>query len=155
MDEMNSELLTVSGLSGKHLLTIDGEPIDTLTAGELASGVNLAAYRHTPQYRQAMAVMALNEERWEIERRFRDYAWLQYNFFMKRGMLEANDEKAARAFREGQKSDGWVAAKRDLYGRMIHKDVRDMYTRQMDMIVDRIYEINRPQKRRIELVAVE
>lgn len=38
---------------------------------------------------------------------------------------------------------------------MIHKDVRDMYTRQMDMIVDRIYEINRPQKRRIELVAVE
>ena len=155
MDEMNSELLAVSGLSGKHLLTIDGEPIDTLTAGELASGVNLAAYRHTPQYRQAMAVMALNEERWEIERRFRDYAWLQYNFFMKRGMLEANDEKAARAFREGQKSDGWVAAKRDLYGRMIHKDVRDMYTRQMDIIVDRIYEINRPQKRRIELVAVE
>ena len=155
MDEMNSELLTVSGLSGNHLLTIDGEPIDTLTAGELASGVNLAAYRHTPQYRQAMTVMALNEERWEIERRFRDYAWLQYNFFMKRGMLEANDERAARAFREGQKNDAWVAAKRDMYNKMIHKEVRDMYTRQMDMIVDRIYEINRPLKRRVELLPVE
>ena len=155
MKEMNSELLTVSGLSGNHLLTIDGEPIDTLTAGELAAGVNLADYRYTPQYRQALAIMNLNEECWEIERRFRDYAWLQYNFFMKRGMLEANDERAARTFREGQKNDAWVAAKRDLYNRMIHKEVRDMYTRQMDMIVDRIYEINRPLKHRIELLPVE
>lgn len=30
-----------------------------------------------------------------------------------------------------------------------------MYTRQMDMIVDRIYVINRPLQRRMELLPVE
>lgn len=155
MDEMNNERLCVTGLGGDYRLTIDGEFVDTLSAEALAAGVNLAGYRHTPQYRQAMAVMALNEERWEIERRFRDYAWLQYNFFMKRGLLEANDERAARAFREGQRTDGWVAAKRDLYDRMIHREVREMYCREMDMIVDRIYEINKPQARRVELTPVK
>lgn len=154
MDEMNDERLRVAGLTGRMVLTIDGETIDTLTARQLEAGINLAEYRHTPQYRQALAVMALNEERWEIERRFRDYAWLQYNFFLKHGMLEANDERAARKFREGQRDDAWVAAKRDMYDKMIHSEVRRIYLREMDMIVDRIYRINKPLSRHVALTPV-
>jgi Mg2+/citrate symporter len=99
-------------------------------------------------------IMELNETRWEIERQFRDYAWLQYNFFMKRGMLDQNDEQAARTFRAGQ-DDGWVAAKRGLYDKMIHKEVRDMLQRQMDLIVERIYQINKPQVRKVVLTPVK
>ena len=155
MSEMNDEHLKVTGLKGSYRLTIDDVLIDTLTASALAEGVNLATYRHTPQYQQACAIMALNEERWEIERRFRDYAWLQYNFFMPRGLLDANNEKAAEVFREGEKADGWVRARRDLYDKMIHPEVREMYNKQMEMIVRKIYEINKPLQRHIVLTPVK
>ena len=82
-DEMNSERLTVSGLKGSYRLLIDDILIDTLAATDLERGVNLTAYRHTPQYQQACAVMSLNEERWDIERRIRDFVWLQYGWFLK------------------------------------------------------------------------
>ncbi|MGN0069617.1 MAG: SGNH/GDSL hydrolase family protein [Prevotella sp.] len=154
MEEMNMERLAVSGLKGNYVLTIDKEEIGTFSAKELAEGINLAEFRHTPQYQQAAAIMALNEDRWEIERRFRDYTWLQYDFFMKHGLLEANNEKAARVFREGQKTDGWVTARREIYDKMIHKEVRDMYIAQMDMIVKRIYEINKPVTRHIQISPV-
>lgn len=154
MEEMDNEAFSVTGLKGKYQLLIDGELIDTFTADQLATGVNLATYRHTPQYVQAKTIMELNENRWEIERQFRDYAWLQYNFFMKHGMLDQNDEQAASTFRAGQ-SDGWVAAKRGLYDKMIHKEVRDMHIRQMDMIVERIYQINKPLVRKITLTPVK
>jgi hypothetical protein len=38
---------------------------------------------------------------------------------------------------------------------MIHKEVRDMYIKQMDMIVERIYEINKPQTRKVKLLPVK
>ncbi|MBQ9668083.1 MAG: SGNH/GDSL hydrolase family protein [Prevotella sp.] len=154
MDEMDNEAFSVTGLKGKYQLLIDGELIDTFTADQLAKGVNLATYRHTPQYVQAKTIMELNENRWEIERQFRDYAWLQYNFFLKKGMLDQNDEQAACTFRSGQ-DDGWVAAKRGLYDKMIHKEVRDMHIRQMDMIVERIYQINKPLVRKITVTPVK
>ena len=74
MSEMNMEQLSVSGLKGQYQLLIDDEPIAVFTAESLARGINLAECVNTPQYQQALTIMALNEERWEIERRFRDYA---------------------------------------------------------------------------------
>lgn len=50
----------------------------------LGEGINLMVLQ-TPQYRQAMEVMHLNEYRWEIRRNFRDYAWVQYDFFQNKG----------------------------------------------------------------------
>jgi len=154
MEEMDNERLCVKGLKGDYRLVIDDVFIANFTAEELADGINLAAFRHTPQYQQACAVMALNEDRWELERKFRDYAWLQYDFFMGKGLLEVNDEHAAEVFREGQKTDGWVGARRELYDKMIHREVRDTYIAQMDLIVKRIYEINKPEVRRFTLTPV-
>ena len=153
MQEMNDEALCVKGLKGKYSMDIDGQVIDTLSAEQLAQGINMAAYYTTPQYMQAKDVMELNEMRWEIERQFRDYGWLQYNFFMKRGMLEQNDQQAVRTFKAGR-DDGWVRAKAQLYDRMIHSDVREVMQQQMDLIVDRIYDINKPVSHRITLTPV-
>ena len=155
MEEMDSERLCVKGLRGDYRLVIDDVFIANFTTEELANGINLAEFRHTPQYQQACAIMALNEERWEIERRFRDYAWLQYDFFMPRGLLEANNEKAAEVFREGEKADGWVRARREIYDKMIHPEVREMYNRQMEMMVRKIYEINKPLLRHVVLTPVK
>jgi lysophospholipase L1-like esterase len=149
VSEMNTERLCVTGLKGNYRLLIDDEPITTLTAKELADGINLTDYPFTPQYQQALAVMALNEERWDIERRFRDYAWLQYNFFMKHGLLDANNQKAVAVFKEGAQKDGWVNSKGDLYGKMIHPEVRQIYLDQIELITRRIYELNKPLTRRV------
>lgn len=155
--EMNLEEMKVTGLKdgATYRLLIDDILIDTLTGAQLKAGVNLATYRHTPQYQQACKVMVLNEERWDIERRFRDYAWLQYNFFMPRGLLEVNDEHAAEVFREGERQDGWVAAKRELYDKMIHQEVRDAYIAQTDLLTDLIYQLNIPQTRTVRLELVK
>ena len=157
MAEMNLEEMKVSGLDTKksYRVLIDDILIDTIEGFRLKEGINLAEYRHSPQYQQACKVMVLNEERWDIERRFRDYAWLQYNFFMPLGLLDVNDEHAAETFREGEKKDGWVAARRELYDKMIHKEVRDAYIAQMDFLVDMIYSLNRPQLRRVRIEAVK
>lgn len=154
MEEMDSERLCVKGLRGDYRLVIDDVFIANFTTEELANGINLAEFRHTPQYQQACAIMALNEDRWEMERKFRDYAWLQYDFFLGKGLLEVNDEHAAEVFREGQKTDGWVGARREIYDKMIHKDVRDTYIAQMDLIVKRIYQINKPEVRHFTLTPV-
>lgn len=151
MSEMNMEQLCISGLKGKYQLLIDDEPIAVFTAEALAGGINLAEYVNTPQYRQALTIMTLNEERWEIERRFRDYAWLQYNFFLKHGLLNANNQKAVKILFEKGMSDGWVRSKADLYGKMIHKDVRDAYWAEIEFLIDRIYEINKPVIHRVTL----
>lgn len=94
MDEMNREMLKVTGLKGNYKLLIDGEEIGIWNAGELAAGINLAKETKTPQYQQALVVMHLNEYRWEIERTFRDYAWMQFGFFQQKGLLFANDRRA-------------------------------------------------------------
>ena len=154
MEEMDSERLCMKGLRGDYRLVIDDVFIANFTTEELANGINLAEFRHTPQYQQACAIMALNEDRWEMERKFRDYAWLQYDFFLGKGLLEVNDEHAAEVFREGQKTDGWVGARREIYDKMIHKDVRDTYIAQMDLIVKRIYQINKPEVRHFTLTPV-
>ncbi|MGI6242242.1 MAG: SGNH/GDSL hydrolase family protein [Prevotella sp.] len=150
--EMDNEALTVKGLKGNYCLKIDDMVIDTLSADSLAKGINLATYEWTPQYQQARTIMELNEMRWETERQFRDYAWLQYNFFLKNDMLNRNDRKAVEAFHEGEKKDGWVKAKAGLYDKMIHQDCRDIMTQYMDNIVDRIYKINKPVNHVISLI---
>ena len=134
---------------------IDDILIDNFTVEQLAAGVNLADYRHPPQYQQACAVMALNEMRWEIERQFRDYAWLQYDFFLDKGLLDANDEHAAAVFREGQKTNGWVGMRRELYDKMIHQEVREAMTAQMDMLVKKIYDINKPELRKVKFTPIK
>jgi lysophospholipase L1-like esterase len=151
MDEMNREILKVGGLKGTYRLSIDDITIGEWSADQLAEGINLAAERKTPQYKQALAVMYLNEERFEIERRFRDEAWLQFNFFQPRGLLFANDDESARLFNEHAPNDAWVAAKTDLFGKTVHPAVREAWQQQMDLLVDKIYTINQPVVRKITL----
>ena len=151
VDDLSDEHLTVTGLSGRHELQIDGIVIDTLTAAELSAGINLSNYRHTPQYQQALAVMALNETRWEVERRFREWAWVNYNYMMPAGYLNDHSEQAAQKFRELCKDNAWLASKRGTYDQMVRPEVREAYRQEMEQLVDQIYKLNRPQQHRFQL----
>uniref|UniRef100_UPI00333EFF5B hypothetical protein n=1 Tax=Parapedobacter pyrenivorans TaxID=1305674 RepID=UPI00333EFF5B len=125
------------------------------SAEDFAKGVNLAALSNTPQYQQALGVMYLNEERWEIERRFRDYAWVQYNFFQPRGLLDANNRKAIDVMDEHVATDGWLRAKRDLYARAMLPEVRKSWQDQIDQLTNAIREAAIPKTRKITLVSVQ
>ena len=88
MEEFNQERFQVTNLEkGMYRLTIDNQFIDNLSSEKLANGVNLADYPNTPQYQQAAKIMYLNEERFEVEKRFREYLWTEYSFLKKEGLL--------------------------------------------------------------------
>ncbi|PRD49344.1 SGNH/GDSL hydrolase family protein [Sphingobacterium haloxyli] len=152
MEEMNQELLIVKGLKGNYKLLIDGEEIGKWSAAEFAKGINLAALDNTPQYQQALRIMHLNEERWEIERRFRDYAWVQYNFFQPKGLLDANNRRAIEVFDQFKEKDGWLRAKRDLYSKAMFPEVRQAWQHEMDVLLQTIKHVSIPKTRKISLV---
>lgn len=150
MEEMNGEILKVTGLKGRYKLLIDDEEIGIWNADELAKGINLAQETKTPQYQQALTVMHLNEYRWEIERQLREYAWIQFSFFQKKGLLFANDRKAIEVM-DRNLNDGWVKGHRDVYTKLMFKEVRDAREQEMQVLIDKIYEVNKPITRKIRL----
>lgn len=151
VEEMNQELLTVTGLKGDYKLYIDGEEIGTWSGKELAEGINLAEISLTPQYQQALAVMHLNERRWELERQTREYVWCQHGFFQKRGLLNANNRHAIEVMDRDLESDGWMKMRRPVYAAMMHEPVREAMQGQMDLLTDIIYSVNKPVTRHFEL----
>ena len=127
-----------------------------IAATDLERGVNLTAYRHTPQYQQACAVMSLNEERWDIERRIRDFVWLQYGWFLKEhGITDYTTEEAARTYREGSKTNAWVSSRKDIYSRLMHPEIMQLLEQEQDLIVRTIYAINNPVTRHFRLEKVK
>ncbi len=155
MSEMNREMLTVKGLKGNYKLLIDGEEIGAWSGDELARGINLAEQTWTPQYRQAQSVMYLNEYRWEIERSFRELAWINYNFFQSRGMLFAYDAESVAALDAKKESDGWVRMHREIYSKYMHPAVLEAREQEMEMLISKIYEINKPVMRKVVLHKID
>lgn len=151
MEEMNREMLKVTGLKGNYKLLIDEEEIGIWSGEDLAKGINLAAESKTPQYQQALTVMHLNEYRWEIEKNFREYVWCQFGFFQQQGLLFANDRKAIEVMDQNVEKNIWLKGRRDMYSKMMFEAVRDARQQEMDVFISKIYEINKPVVRKIVL----
>jgi len=76
--EMNREVLKIEGLApGKYQLEIDGAAVGQFTAAQLSKGVNLSGNEKTPQYRQAAAVMKLNDQRTDVMRSIRGFRLME------------------------------------------------------------------------------
>ena len=150
MEEMNREILKISGLKGEYKLLIDNEEIGAWTGAELAKGINLAEQTKTPQYQQALAIMHLNEVRWEIERVFREYAWMEFGFLQGKGLLFADNREAIEMIDENL-DNGWVRGRRDMYSKMMFPEFREAREAEIDLLISKIYEINKPLKRNIVL----
>lgn len=155
IEEMNKEMLIVKGLKGNYKLSIDNEIIGTWSGKELAEGINLATLTNTPQYQQALKVMFLNEERWEIERRFREYAWVEFNFFLSKGVTNLNTREAIEILDKYKDSDGWLKGRRDLFSKAMFPEVRESWQKQMDLLISTIYEVNKPISRKITLTPIK
>ena len=152
MEEFNQERLQVANLEkGLYRLTIDGQFIDDVSSGQLENGINLADYPTTPQYQQAMKIMYLNEERFEVEKRFREYLWTEYSFLKKEGLLFSDNQEAIGKLREYLPKDGFLRASYGWFTKAMYPEVRGVWTKYMDTIVDTIYKTNKPVAHKVEL----
>lgn len=156
MEEFNQERFQVTNLEkGTYRLTIDGQFIDDLSSEALAEGINLADYPHTPQYQQATKIMYLNEERFEVEKRFREYLWTEYSFLKKEGLLFADNQQAVDKLKEYLPKDVFLRASYDWYIKAMHPEIRETWNNYMKAIVETIYKINKPETRQVKLVRVD
>jgi len=154
-NEFNREMLTVKGLSSDKMykLTVDSTIIGSYTGSQLQQGINLALCTTTPQYKQALRVMYLNEERWEIERRLRQYYWLQFSFFREKGLLHADTDAALDTLDNNMKKNIFLSGNRDTYLKARFPEVRQAWRDEMGLLVDRIYTLNKPVKHVISITA--
>jgi len=156
MEEFNQERFQVTNLEkGMYRLTIDNQFINELSSEELADGVNLADYPNTPQYQQATKIMYLNEERFEVEKRFREYLWTEYSFLKKEGLLFADNQKAVDKLKEYLPKDIFLRASYDWYIKAMHPEIRDVWSNYMKTIVETIYKINKPVTHKVKLTRIE
>ena len=155
MEEFNQERFQVTNLEkGMYRLTIDNQFVDNLSSEKLANGVNLADYPNTPQYQQAAKIMYLNEERFEVEKRFREYLWTEYSFLKKEGLLFADNEKAINKLREYLPKDGFLRMSYEWYTKAMYPEIREVWSRYMKIIVDTIYKMNKPTTHKVKLTKI-
>ena len=154
--EFNQELLAVKGLkNGNYNLMIDGELMGNWSDKQFADGINLAEITNTPEYQQAIQIRELNEERWEIERRLRMYGWMEYDFLKGKNMLFKDNNAAMDTVKKYAVKDIFVNGNKDNYSRARYKSVRDAWQKEMNVLTDQIYAINKPQNHRIVIIKAQ
>lgn len=151
--EFNQEMLAVKSLKGgTYDLLMDGERVGNFTDKQFAEGVDLAKITGTPEYQQAIQIRELNEERWDIERRLRMYVWMQYDFLKGKGILDDDSNAAMDTVKKYAVKNIFVNGNKDNYMRARYKNVRDAWQKEMDVLTDQIYIINKPLVHKIEIV---
>ena len=155
MREFNQEILQVKNLkSGLYELQMDGQFVARVSATNLQMGINLAELTNTPQYQQATKIMLLNEERFEIERRFRDYAWMKYSFLQGKGLLFADNLMSIDTIRANWQNP-FVRGNFGVYEKAQYPEIRQIWQNQMNEIVKTIYTINQPVNHQVKIIKLQ
>lgn len=155
MEEMNQEVMKVSGLQGLFRVSIDDIEIGIWEGDELEKGINLAEITFTPQYQQSLSIMYLNEERYAIEKRLRQYMAMQYVFFKHRGLLFADNKAAIDAAKAERESHYLVKYLYSNYTEAMFPQIREAWKAEMEQLVNEIYKINKPVTRLIKIERIE
>ncbi|HEV7330472.1 MAG TPA: SGNH/GDSL hydrolase family protein [Flavisolibacter sp.] len=151
MEEFNQETLQVQNLqTGMYTLKIDEQKIGEWAGADFAVGINLAAHMNTPQYQQASVIRDLNQERMEIEKRFRQYNWMEFGVLREKGLLRKHNQQALDTVMSLINS-GFVRGQFENWNKARSEAVREVWTAQMKLLVDKIYAINKPVTRRITI----
>lgn len=154
--DFDQETLQISGLKAgsDYTLTIDDKPMGAWSGADLNKGINLAVIVNTPQYQQALAVMHLNEERWEIERRLREYYWLQYSILKPHGLLYNDGPATLDSLKQYAKKDFFVAVTLPTYYKARFNVVRQTWLKEIELLTTQLYTINQPKRHRFKLTLV-
>jgi hypothetical protein len=89
--------------------------------------------------------MHLNEERWQLERRLREYYWLHYSILKPKGLLYNDNESTVDSLEKYAKKDFFVAVTLPTYRKARFKSVRDTWLNEIDLLTNELYQINQPK----------
>lgn len=151
MQELNRETLQVSGLgAGPHKVSIDDTAIGTFSAEDLAAGIDLAAHSDTPQYRQALEAMKINDERHRLAAtKLRAIAYIDFKLGYKGGSpdlgAQARIEQAAKLAAEAKPGD-WMKSQYTEY--VASKPHEAELKRQLADLTDRLWAAVQPRAHR-------
>ena len=98
--------------------------------------------------------ISLGMERFEVEKRFREYLWTEYSFLKKEGLLFADNEKAINKLREYLPKDGFLRMSYEWYTKAMYPEIREVWSRYMKTIVDTIYKMNKPTTHKVKLTKI-
>ncbi len=91
--KLNLQILQVKFLKkGTYTLTIDDQVIGSFSERKLRSGINLAEYKNTPQYLQALNVRDKLVRLWQIEASLRGLKFIEYNSFYRSFSAKGNPD---------------------------------------------------------------
>jgi hypothetical protein len=144
---LNQEMLHVSHLpKGNYQISIDGTPVLTCSAEELAQGINLATNAKTPQYKQALAVADLAAKHQSSDS-FNRVISIGGTQIMVQQNIPLDDEEAGRKAVQAE-----LDKRRAAHGSAPHLEVYLKYTQaQRKKMVedaaalwDKVYTINKP-----------
>lgn len=80
---------------------------------------------------------------------------MRWGLLQRYGLERADNRQAVDKIDEHKERDGWVNAHRDNYAQQMHEGVREGRQQQMQVLIDQIYKLNKPQVRKIELRKVK
>ena len=111
----------------------------------------MAELTFSPQYQQALEVMHLNELRWEIERMFRIFAWIEYGFFQEKGITDLSTKSAAELYERNKGESAWVLGYRNDWDRYRLEGVREARLNEIELLTQAMNQANKPRTHRIIL----
>lgn len=145
-EELNREILKITALEkGEYSLFIDDVKIGQFSAEEMAKGINMAEIPSTPQYHQAYSLLSLNKLRKEYEDKLREYYWLQFSCLDDKGLAFDDSEQTFDLLTKLSKTDWAVSSKIESYNYTRFPEIRKLWEDDMEALVDKIYQINKPQ----------
>ncbi|MDD3277054.1 MAG: SGNH/GDSL hydrolase family protein [Kiritimatiellales bacterium] len=156
--ELNRQVLTVKNLrTGFYTLRIDGSSVGTYTAAEFTQGINLAENPATPQYIQALAVKAVNDERLNVARSIRAVSEINYRFLVAWNPIPDEEEPLRQALQEvldrqkGQPWHAYMTQHVEKYMAIRHSG-DDLHGRMEELVV-KMHRVNKPCVHRWEIVS--
>ncbi|MGE5531420.1 MAG: hypothetical protein ACM3VW_04805, partial [Bacteroidota bacterium] len=154
--ELNQEQFAASLPAGNYKLLIDGQEVGQYSAEALKAGINLASNDKTPQYKQALQVFQVNENRSNIEVKLRTYAQMRSVFV--NAKLNEDDDAAVQAW-----FDAWLKKLGDSYTAYftnqlkVYRDTRtqlEPIKQQIETLQQQLWQLNQPKAHRWQLVKV-
>ncbi|MBI4979569.1 MAG: SGNH/GDSL hydrolase family protein [Spirochaetes bacterium] len=158
MQDLNREIVKVTGLpDGSYAVRIDGVTVaTTVSARELAAGINLAGNPLSPMLKQAQKVMDAEEKRQSIAARMRTFAAQRHFLVRSNPGLDPDDFEAMKAAlladlekKKGAGNFGYFKGQVDTY--ITWKPREAELKKEMDERTADVWRHNKPVAHRFEI----
>lgn len=150
-EELNQQFFQVLNFpeDSLHRLTIDGVEIGEYTGAQLQAGINLAEIHHTPMYRQALKVKALNDQRAAVSGKLRSIAHVRHSMLSKYPDVDLADKQAVAEVLakhiEASQGKSWHGyLKRQVANYLEHAEHEQAYRQQIEELFEKIQVANKP-----------